>query len=171
MAPDPCQNYPTGAKRHLSDETKQRLAQADWLVGRWIVGELPVETIIEEVHTVAEAVLRSATKSPRGTRWPQLVKNAREMRLLTSDDVAVLTRFSRVHRNRLKHEAGILAKGEDDQALVGDVVLVLDHVERFGDRPLTDEMEADLAELKNRMTALEAEALSKLRRDVTPIED
>ncbi len=80
--------------KDLSDETRQRLAQADWLVGRWIVGELPVETIIEEVHPIAEAVLQTATASGPKARWPQLVKAAREKRMLTFDDVDVLTRFS-----------------------------------------------------------------------------
>ena len=101
-------------------------------------------------------MLRTATGKAEKADWPKLVSAAREKRLLTPDDAEVLTHFNKSYRIRLKHEAGVLAEGEDDQALVSDVIHVLGHVERFCAQPLTDEAAAELNRLTTRMIALEA---------------
>jgi hypothetical protein len=145
----------------LPVESKRRLQQADDLVGRWIVGELPVETIIEEVHTIAEAVLRSATGLGRGSNWPSLVKEALAQRMITADDGRIFLRFSTVYRNRLKHEAGMLGIESDPEALVSDVVLVLDHIERFAKAPLSDAAASELDALRDKAEELMAKAYTE----------
>lgn len=89
----------------------ERLVISDTMVGRWIVvGELPEEIAIEELHTVVEALLRHLLASGPGPNWPTLLGRAKRVHLLSGEDGRTLDGFNRLHRNRLKH---------DGQALIG----------------------------------------------------
>lgn len=88
-----------------------RLTISDSLVGRWIVGDMPEEIAIEELHTLVEGLLRTVLSVGRGPNWPSLLEAARE-RYLTSDECQTLAAFNQLRRNQLKHAAEALSDEE-----------------------------------------------------------
>ena len=89
-----------------------RLVQSDELVGRWIVGDLPEEAAIEELHTSVEGVLRSLLGVGKGPNWPKLLEGAEAGGFISTSERLILDSFNTLHRNRLKHGALALAETE-----------------------------------------------------------
>ncbi len=86
-----------------------RLAIADAAIARWIVGDLPEELAIEEVHTAVEGLLRSLV----GTgKWPVLLRMAETTGMLTSGEKTSLHNFNVLYRIRLKHNLAALTDSE-----------------------------------------------------------
>jgi hypothetical protein len=97
-----------------------RLVIADALIGRWIVGDLPEEVAIEELHTALEALLRHILEVGPKPKWTTLVAGVKRVGRLSGQDGRSLDRFNRLHRNRLKHEGKALAASE--RAEVRDIL-------------------------------------------------
>ena len=89
-----------------------RLAQADELVGRWIVQDIPPEAAIEELHTSVEGVLRSILGVGKGPNWPALLDRAERAGFIAEPDRLALESFSTLYRTRLKHHALAVAEAE-----------------------------------------------------------
>lgn len=107
-----------------------RLVIADNAIARWIVGELPEELAIEEVHTAVEGLLRSLVGKGK---WPVVLGKAENAKMLTSADKALLNHFNVVYRVRLKHN--LVALTEVERAAARDSLYeVLDLCERLLDR-------------------------------------
>lgn len=86
-----------------------RLVIADGVIARWIVGDLPEELAIEEVHTAVEGLLRSLV----GTgKWPVLLRNAETTGILESAEKTSLHNFNVLYRIRLKHNLAALNDAE-----------------------------------------------------------
>lgn len=89
-----------------------RLTISDDVLGRWIVGELPIEVAIEELHTAVEGVLRAFPGARKRSNWPQLLVNVESLELLTPSNKELLTEFNCLYRNRLKHRTLALTDSE-----------------------------------------------------------
>lgn len=99
-----------------------RLALSDSVVARWITGDLPEEIVIEELHTVVEALLRSLKSDGKG-EWPVLLAYAKKHKLLLQPEVDTLKQFNVKHRIRLKHRAEIIA--DTDRHVVNELMLAV----------------------------------------------
>jgi hypothetical protein len=98
------------------DPLEPRLAISDDLVGRWIVGNLPEEVAIEELHTSVEGLLRRLLGVGKGPNWPTLLTKARSSGYISETDGGILTSFNTLYRNRLKHQAEALIDDEREAA-------------------------------------------------------
>ena len=107
-----------------------RLEISDSLVARWIVGDIPEEVAIEELHTSAEGLLRVLLGVGKGPNWPTLLTAAGTAGLLTAAESTTLGSFNVLYRNRLKHQA--LAMSDSDRVNATEVMKrVLDISERL----------------------------------------
>jgi hypothetical protein len=97
-----------------------RLAISDSLVARWLVGDIPEEVAIEELHTSAEGLLRVLLGVGKGPNWPTLLTAAEAAGMLSAADSATLGTFNLLYRNRLKHQA--LALSESERATAAEVM-------------------------------------------------
>lgn len=95
-----------------------RLSITDDLIGRWIVGDLPSEAAIEELHTSMEGLLRKLPRVPRRATWPAMLKIALDAGFITSKDKTALMSFNTQFRNRLKHRT--LALRESHRVAVAE---------------------------------------------------
>jgi hypothetical protein len=91
-----------------------RLEISDSIVARWLVGDMPEEVAIEELHTSVEGLLRVLLGLGKGNDWPALLVSAESVGLLTGAERATLRKFNTLYRNRLKHQA--LALSDADRA-------------------------------------------------------
>lgn len=100
-----------------------RLIISDSLVARWIVGDLPEEIAIEELHTAIEGLFRAVLGGGKG-RWPMLFAKAVAAGHLQTADKTTLHSFNIRYRNRLKHQALALTDAErvHVNALMRDVL-------------------------------------------------
>lgn len=90
-----------------------RLAISDGLVARWLVGDLPEEVAIEELHTAVEGLLKSLVGNGK---WPQLLARAEAAGTLSSTDKSTLDVFNVAYRVHLKHQTRALADNERTKA-------------------------------------------------------
>jgi hypothetical protein len=97
-----------------------RLAISDSLVARWLVGDLPEEVAIEELHTSVEGLLRVLLGVGKGPNWPALLTAAESAGVLKPMESATLGTFNVLYRNHLKHQA--LALSNSDRATAGEVM-------------------------------------------------
>jgi len=111
---------------------RQRQMQADDLVAWWLLRELPTETVIEDIHTVAEALLRYVTKRARKCDWPCLIEAALDAEIITPSDSASLATFSTTIRNPLKHRGATIDSAHEDtyRDAVIKVLAVIEKVAR-----------------------------------------
>ncbi|MEX2323891.1 MAG: hypothetical protein WEA29_09010 [Acidimicrobiia bacterium] len=100
----------------LDTPNTARLIMADDLLARWLVGELPEETVVEELHTIVEALLRHRLSAGRSVRWPELLVRADDAGLLSPTEVKVLEVFNRTWRRELKHMGRVLTTEERKEA-------------------------------------------------------
>ncbi|WP_166657534.1 hypothetical protein [Ilumatobacter fluminis] len=109
-----------------------RLTLADEQIGRWIVGDLPDEIGLEEMHTALEIVLRSVLAAGNNTRFPALLDRARAADLIGDDGHEALTRLN-AHRRAVKHHGGVVPI-EDQGAVRTDLWRVADVLDRLQGR-------------------------------------
>jgi len=95
-----------------TDALGPRLQISDSLIARWLVGDLPDEVAIEELHTVVEGLLRQCLALGRGPNWPSLLTRAEGTGLITARERSDLEDFNSLYRNRLKHRAKALSSSE-----------------------------------------------------------
>ena len=110
----PIVDYPVGTPNTA------RLIMADEVLAHWLVAEAPAELVVEELHTVVEALLRFRLGAGRSVRWPQLLERAESEDLLSARDVETLTRFNRGLRIELKHTGSVLS--EKDRPAAEDLL-------------------------------------------------
>ena len=103
-----------------------RLRISDGLIARWMVGDLPEEVAIEELHTAIEGLLRSVLRVGRGPNWPRLLLSAESAGFLSATASATLGSFNALHRNRLKHQALALTGPEREvvKDLLSEVLVI-----------------------------------------------
>lgn len=118
----------------LADDLARRLAVADGLLARWMVGDLPPEVAIDEAHTAVEIVLRRALESGRGTSFPQLLNRAAAppRRLITDQECGWLSRLND-RRRFIKHHGGVIPEGEED-AVRQELLVSLDALDQIEGR-------------------------------------
>ncbi len=109
-------------------ELTPRAVMADELLARWIVGDVPEEIVVEELHTIAEALLRESLGAGRRVRWPELLKRSRDGELLAEASTSLLEQLNREYRNRLKHRGEALGEEEREQvrAMLFETIGALD---------------------------------------------
>ena len=107
-----------------------RLTLADELIARWLVGDLPDETGIEEIHTAIEITLRRVLDAGNTVRFPALIDRAVQRGLITQVDGKVLVDLNK-RRVQIKHHGGVIppeAETESASTLHASV-WVLDRIE------------------------------------------
>lgn len=107
-----------------------RMVLADDVLARWITRDIEPEIVIEEVHTLAEGLLRRVTASGKRVRWPALLDRAEQQELVTPEDRRQLARLNTEFRNRLKHRTERI---EEEQVVVVEDLIwsaigALDHL-------------------------------------------
>lgn len=119
---------------NASHRLAARLTLSDKIIARWLVGDLPEETAIEELHTAMEGLFRSLLGSRKGN-WPSLLDRAEKAGYIASTQSATLNTFNAIYRNRLKHEAETLTDSERERAreAMYDVIGIADAVLSRGD--------------------------------------
>jgi hypothetical protein len=103
----------------LGQPLADRLQLADRLIGRWIVGDLPDETGLEEIHTAIEIVLRTVLAAGRNARFPQLLDRAQACGMIDAAGRQALTRLND-HRRTVKHNGGVIPTA-DGEAVTADL--------------------------------------------------
>lgn len=97
----------------LEHKLAARLTIADLLLAKWMVGDLPVETGIEEMQTAVEIVLRRVLRAGQGVHFPRLTDRAVEHGLINEGDRRVLTELND-QRVEIKHRGGVIPPGAED---------------------------------------------------------
>lgn len=100
---------PPDLGQYLAD----RLQLADGLIGRWMVGDLPTEIGLEELHTALEIVLRAVLDAGNNTPFPTLVSRAQGDGLIDDADHVAVTRLND-HRRTVKHHGGVIPMSDED---------------------------------------------------------
>jgi len=107
-----------------------RLRICDELIGRWLVGDLPEEVAIEELHTAAEGLLKSLPGVGGG--WTKLLATAMANGYISDSEKSVLNRFNVQYRIALKHR--LLALGDSDREnakeTMNSVIMILERLLR-----------------------------------------
>jgi hypothetical protein len=91
------------------DELAARLTLSDELLARWLVGDLPDETGVEEMQTAIEIVLRRVLAGGRRVSFPELADRAVDAALIDEEDRRVLLDLN-ARRVGIKHHGGVIAK-------------------------------------------------------------
>ena len=114
----------------LGHDLAARLTLADEMIARWLVGDLPNETGIEEIQTAIEIVLRKVLNAGKNVRFPALIGRAAQRGLITQEDHNVLVDLNK-WRVQIKHRGGIIPpEAETEAASTLDASLwVLDRIE------------------------------------------
>jgi hypothetical protein len=114
----------------LGHEFAARLTLADALLARWMVGDLPDETGIEEMHTAIEIVLRRVLRAGRRVSFPGLADRAVEHSLIDIHDRSVLVDLND-RRVDIKHHGGVIPPEAqaDVSAVLHDAAWVLERLE------------------------------------------
>ena len=99
----------------LGHDLAARLTLADEMIARWLVGDLPDETGIEELHTAIEIVLRSVLDAGESVRFPALVVRAAQRGLITQEDQDVLVALNE-RRRQIKHRGGVIPPEAETEA-------------------------------------------------------
>ena len=115
----------------LEHDLAARLALADELIARWLVGDLPDETGIEETHTAIEIVLRRVLDAGKSVQFPDLVGRAAERGLITQEDHGVLVDLNK-RRVQIKHRGGVIPPAAEAEAAstLHASMRMLDRIER-----------------------------------------
>lgn len=114
----------------LGHDLAARLTLADEMIARWLIGDLPDETGIEEVQTAIEIVLRRVLDAGMNARFPTLIGRAAQSGLITQEDHDVLVDLNE-RRVQVKHRGGVIppeAKAEARSTLHASL-WVLDRIE------------------------------------------
>jgi hypothetical protein len=119
-------------------ELSNRLTLADDLLARWIVGDLPDETGVEETQTAIEITLRQLLTAGSSVNFPTLLGRSVEAGLIANEDREVLATLNRSRVN-VKHHAGVIPRDEAEAttSLLHGALGVLDRLENrieSGDR-------------------------------------
>ncbi|MDQ3573392.1 MAG: hypothetical protein M3404_00460 [Actinomycetota bacterium] len=99
----------------------RRLALADDLLARWLVGDLPAEVAVDEAQTALEIVLRDLLQAGRSSKFPQLVERGLARQLVSSQERNQMVALND-HRRSIKHHGGVIA--DDDREAVREDLLV-----------------------------------------------
>ncbi|MGA5035512.1 hypothetical protein ACPCA8_00480 [Streptomyces capoamus] len=62
-----------------------RLVVTQTVMAAWCVREVDAEVVIEELHTAAELMLKRITQMPDRTKFPDLIREARRQRVLSTE--------------------------------------------------------------------------------------
>ena len=115
----------------LGHDLAARLTLADELIARWLVGDLPDETGIEEIHTAIEIVLRRVLDAGERVPFPDLIRTAAERELITQEDHDVLVDLNK-RRVQIKHHGGVIPPDAETEtaSTLNASMRVLDRIER-----------------------------------------
>jgi hypothetical protein len=114
----------------LGHDLAARLTLADELLARWMVGDLPDETGVEEMQTAIEIVLRRVLNAGQRVPFPQLVDRAVKHAIIDHDDRRVLVDLNN-RRVEIKHHGGVIPPESEDDArsVLYGAAGVLDRIE------------------------------------------
>jgi len=93
-----------------------RLVLADDVLARWLVGGISDEIVVEELHTIVEAMLRHRLGAGQSVLWPRLLERACTARLLDDEELETLRAFNSGLRRKVKHAAATLSDFEREEA-------------------------------------------------------
>ena len=99
----------------LGHDLAARLTLADEMIARWLVGDLPDETGIEEIQTAIEIVLRRVLHAGESVRFPTLARRAAQRGLITQEDHDVLVDLNE-RRVQIKHHGGVIPPEAETEA-------------------------------------------------------
>lgn len=91
----------------LGHDLAARLTLADEMIARWLVGDLPDETGIEEIHTAIEIVLRRVLDAGKRVQFRELIRRAAQRGLITQEDHDALVDLNE-WRRQIKHRGGVI---------------------------------------------------------------
>jgi hypothetical protein len=114
----------------LGHELAARLTLADELLARWMVGDLPDETGVEEMQTAIEIVLRRVLGAGQRVPFPELAERAAKHALIDEDDRRVLVDLNN-RRVEIKHHGGVIPpeSKDDARAVLYSAAWVLEQIE------------------------------------------
>lgn len=107
----------------VGHDLADRLTLADEMVARWLVGDLPYETAIEETQTAIEIGLKRVLDAGENARFPTLIERAAQSGLITQEDRNVLVDLNE-RRRRIKHHGVVIspeAKAEAKSTLIASL--------------------------------------------------
>jgi hypothetical protein len=99
----------------LGHNLAARLSLADELLARWMVGDLPDETAVEEMQTAIEIVLRRLLGAGQHVSFPRLAHRALEHTLIDEQDRSALVALND-RRVAIKHHGGVIPSEDEEDA-------------------------------------------------------
>ena len=104
-----------------------RFRVCDQVVGGWMVGVVPHEVAIEEIHSGAELALRHVLRAGKSVSWARLIDRAVGAEEVSDEALASL-RALNDERRVVKHRGGVIADGPeaDVRAVIERAIEALD---------------------------------------------
>lgn|GEM_PF-6352942 len=88
-------------------EAERRFLVCDQVVGDWMVGAVPNEVAIEEIHSAAELAVRHVLGAGKSVSWVRLIERAAD-REDVSDEALDSLRALNAERRAVKHRGGVI---------------------------------------------------------------
>lgn len=116
----------------LPHDLARRLALADGLLARWLVGDVPPEVAVDEAQTALEIVLRRLLQAGAALPFPKLTDQAFARQLFSEEERNRIVDLNN-RRRSIKHHGGVIPD-EEREVVREDLLVAMSALDRLESR-------------------------------------